>query len=156
MPATVPLYDLKKGEVLPRRAIAAREAVLNGGGRYTIDKPSPWPPEQRWKEPEEPSAPAEVTGDETVATAPETSGAGGPKEPEGPAADDFTQIKGIGQGIAKRIVSAGIRTFEALAALTPAQVDDIISFPGKNAKTIGKEAWVEQARELAAGLPSPE
>lgn len=140
MPKLVELYDLQDGVVLERRALTADEAVKNGRGRYTTNKPSVWPPATPWKEPSAPAARVETT----AAAAPETADAGGP-----PSGDDFTRIKGIGPGVAKRLTQAGITTYAKLAALSPAQVNDIIAFPGKNADTIAKEDWTGQAKAFA-------
>lgn len=62
------------------------------------------------------------------------------------AADDLTQIKGIGPTYAKRLKAAGILTFRALASTPPDQLRSISQATGQAANT---EHWIEQAAELA-------
>ena len=64
--------------------------------------------------------------------------------------NDFTQIKGIGPGIASRLQMAQIMTYSQLAEMTP---DGIIlavgNLVGLNADRIIHQKWIEQARGLA-------
>ena len=76
-----------------------------------------------------------------------------PPKPADATPDDLEIIKGIGPFINRELVAMGIVTFAQLVALTPAQIDyleDKIGFPGR----VGREHWIEQARELMAGRPS--
>ncbi|TMV08586.1 50S ribosomal protein L21 [Ruegeria sediminis] len=60
------------------------------------------------------------------------------------AADDLTQITGVGPAAVKKLADAGIVSFAALAALSDEQIAAI--------ETIKvKPEWVEQAKELAKG-----
>ncbi len=75
-----------------------------------------------------------------------------PPKPADAAPDDLEIIKGIGPFINRELVAMGIVTFAQLVALTPVQIDyleDKIGFPGR----VGREHWIEQARELMAGRP---
>ncbi len=72
-------------------------------------------------------------------------------EPVEPAAerfhqDDLQQIPGIGPAIARRLHAAGISTFAALAACTPA---DLARHTGRSAEQIVRMGWIERARDLA-------
>jgi large subunit ribosomal protein L21 len=59
--------------------------------------------------------------------------------PAAAAADDLTQIKGVGPAAAKKLAEAGITTYAQLAAI------DVESFDAVKVKA----EWVEQAKELA-------
>jgi len=59
--------------------------------------------------------------------------------PAAAAADDLTQIKGVGPAAAKKLAEAGITTYAQLAAI------DVDSFDAVKVKA----EWVEQAKELA-------
>nr|WP_321252996.1 50S ribosomal protein L21 [uncultured Ruegeria sp.] len=60
------------------------------------------------------------------------------------AADDLTQLNGVGPAAAKKLAEAGIESFAALAALSDEQIAAI-----ETVKV--KPEWVEQAKELAKG-----
>ncbi len=64
---------------------------------------------------------------------------------EGAAGDDFTRIRGIGPAFAQRLKQAGLTTFAALAAATPAQVGAILGWP--EARVIRGEI-IDQAKAL--------
>jgi predicted flap endonuclease-1-like 5' DNA nuclease len=70
-----------------------------------------------------------------------------PAKADEAAADDLTEVVGIGQVYAKRLRKEGVSTFKALAKLKPAQLQKIIS-PAKW-QTLDFESWIEQARERA-------
>jgi len=85
-----------------------------------------------------------------AAPAPETA-VPSAAEPVEPAAerfhqDDLQQIPGIGPAIARRLHAAGISTFAALAACTPA---DLARHTGRSAEQIVRMGWIERARDLA-------
>ncbi len=60
------------------------------------------------------------------------------------AADDLTQLNGVGPAAAKKLAEAGIESFAALAALSDEQIAAI-----ETVKV--KPEWVEQAKDLAKG-----
>lgn len=62
--------------------------------------------------------------------------------------DDFREIKGIGPVFANRLKEAGVRTFAQLAAMTPAQVAEIIGWPEER---VLRSEVIEQAQALSAG-----
>jgi predicted flap endonuclease-1-like 5' DNA nuclease len=65
-------------------------------------------------------------------------------------ADDLTLIEGIGPKSAAALREAGITTFAQLAAITPEQLEQILSERG--VRLVGSTAtWPEQARLAAAG-----
>lgn len=72
-----------------------------------------------------------------------------PAEPtagRSPIPDDLQQIPGIGPAIARRLHAAGIATFAALAACTPAE---LARHTGRSAEQIARMGWIERARDLA-------
>jgi hypothetical protein len=65
--------------------------------------------------------------------------------------DDFKRIKGIGPTIEMRLHQAGILTFAQLAALTPAEIADLVpNLPGLSAEHVAEQDWLGQAQKLAA------
>ena len=64
------------------------------------------------------------------------------------AADDLKVISGIGPVFEQRLNAAGIRTFRDLQAAAPEELLDLVKATPGLADT---EAWIEQARQLAAG-----
>ena len=67
------------------------------------------------------------------------------------AAEDLTQVEGIGPKIAEVLVAAGIRTFAELAAISSDQVRDILGAAEGNLTMHDPTTWPEQARLAAAG-----
>ncbi len=64
--------------------------------------------------------------------------------------DNLTTINGIGPVIEKKLHGLGITTFQQIAELDQARMDEIneqLSFKGR----IERENWVEQAKELIKG-----
>ncbi|MBW7882991.1 MAG: hypothetical protein H3C34_10195, partial [Caldilineaceae bacterium] len=64
---------------------------------------------------------------------------------EGEPPDDFEPIKGIGKVYEQRLYDAGIRTYAALAALTPEQLAEIC--PAQRPLKPDYASWIEQARQ---------
>lgn len=62
--------------------------------------------------------------------------------------DRFTEIKGIGPVFDQRLKEAGVRTFAQLAAMTPAQVAEVIGWPEER---VLRSEIIEQAQALAQG-----
>lgn len=70
------------------------------------------------------------------------------KKPKG-AADELTQIKGVGEELQKLLNKYGITQFEQVANLSDDEIgrlDEVLNFKGR----IEREGWVEQARDLMA------
>ena len=65
--------------------------------------------------------------------------------------DDLTRIKGLGPKLALTLQELGITTFAQIAAWDEADVDRIDAQLGRFQGRIRRDAWVEQARLLAAG-----
>ena len=61
--------------------------------------------------------------------------------------DDLTAIQGIGITIQNRLNQAGITTYAQLAEAKPEQVRGVLVKSSRGAKV---EAWISEARELAA------
>ncbi|MCX8953389.1 50S ribosomal protein L21 [Ruegeria sp. NA] len=87
------------------------------------------------------SAPA---GEAAPAAKPAKKAEAKAEAPAAVAADDLTQLNGVGPAAAKKLVEAGIESFAALAALSDEQIAAI-----ETVKV--KPEWVEQAKELAKG-----
>jgi len=69
------------------------------------------------------------------------------KKPNGKA-DDLTAIKGIGPKLSATLNDLGVFHYAQIAEWTPEQcewIDDHLAFKGR----VQREAWVEQARNLA-------
>ncbi len=100
----------------------------------------------------EPSAkPAgDAVGGERPETAPE---AGAEAEGQAPGegaegvVDDLTAIRGIGITMQNRLNRAGITTYAQLAEAKPEHVREAL---GNLSRGVQVEAWISQARELAA------
>lgn len=61
--------------------------------------------------------------------------------------DDLTQVKGIGPVFAERFYEAGIKTFAALATLTPERAREISRLPEWHQADPAE--WISQAAELS-------
>jgi hypothetical protein len=67
-------------------------------------------------------------------------------------ADDLTVVRGIGPSVAAALAAAGVNSFDALAALAPAQIFDLVKrLPGLSIGKITVQDWAGQAATLAAG-----
>ncbi|RLQ88910.1 helix-hairpin-helix domain-containing protein [Notoacmeibacter ruber] len=70
--------------------------------------------------------------------------------------DDLTRIKGIGAATAKKLGTAGLGTFAALAAVTDlSTLKDISSGDEQSRAWIGEAAKLQAAAETTATSPSP-
>lgn len=66
------------------------------------------------------------------------------------AADSFKLIKGISRQIESRLHQARVLTYDQLAAITPANLAELIGeVPGVSEQRIVEQDWVSQARALA-------
>jgi large subunit ribosomal protein L21 len=74
--------------------------------------------------------------DEAVSTVDGQTGA------NGQAADDLTQISGIGPAYARRLNEAGVTTYSQLSALSPEQVRELVQLGEWQGEP---EEWIEQA-----------
>ena len=97
-----------------------------------------------------PKPAGDAVGEERTETAPEARAEAeeqAPGErPEG-VADDLTAIRGIGITMQNRLNRAGITTYAQLAEAKPEHVREAL---GKSSRGARVEAWIGQARELAA------
>ncbi|WP_367318773.1 DUF4332 domain-containing protein [Streptomyces sp. HUAS ZL42] len=88
---------------------------------------------------------------------PETGSATGPGQVEEPRpADDLERIKGIGPKTAALLHEAGVITFAAIAAKSPAELASLVTVTGIGAERIARQDWVGQATQLAATAVPPE
>lgn len=65
--------------------------------------------------------------------------------------DDLTRIKGLGPKLATTLQGLGVTTFAQIAAWDDAEIDRVDAQLGRFQGRIRRDAWVEQARLLAAG-----
>lgn len=65
--------------------------------------------------------------------------------------DDLTRLKGVGPKLAAQLGEMDITTFAQIAAWGDADIDRIDARLGRFQGRIRRDAWVEQARLLAAG-----
>ena len=78
--------------------------------------------------------------------------AAAPKAAAATSGDDISLIGGIGPKIHKALTEMGITTFAQVAAWTP-EVVTRIETDIKQKGRVGREEWIEQAKELMAGKP---
>ena len=100
--------------------------------------------------PQPKSAPLESKSVQPTATQslsqPAEAGAAAPRASE---KDDLKVIRGIGPAIEKKLNEAGVRTFAALAALSPQDLENIL---GNRIKRLQDENdLIAQAKQLARG-----
>lgn len=142
MPNKVKVYDREEGQVRDMYLVQAREACANDRARYTMTKPSPWPPVADAKK----SAPAKPKPAVVAASAPAAVPVG---------ADDLTTINGIGKAVAQRLYAVGVTTFAAMADMSAELLDQTLD--GVVGMTVEKaQNWIEQAAELANDGSPPE
>jgi predicted flap endonuclease-1-like 5' DNA nuclease len=63
-----------------------------------------------------------------------------------PPSNDLMVITDIGPAFNQKLQAAGIKSFQALARLTPAQVEEKTGIP---AERVERGQWIEQAQKLA-------
>ena len=66
-------------------------------------------------------------------------------------ADDLTRIKGLGPKLAATLADLGVSRFDQIAAWSEGDIDRIDAQLGRFEGRIRRDAWVEQAKYLAAG-----
>ncbi|MEL0435434.1 50S ribosomal protein L21 [Phycobacter sp. K97] len=87
----------------------------------------------------------EIVASGATKAAPKAAAKAAPKAaPAAGAADDLTQLTGVGPAAAKKLNEAGITSFAQIAALS---ADDIAAIDAVKVKP----EWVEQAKDLAKG-----
>jgi large subunit ribosomal protein L21 len=96
-----------------------------------------------------PSGKAAVKAEKKIAT-PAAAAAPLAAPVSGAAADDISLIGGIGPKILKGLTGLGVTTFAQIAGWTDADVERIET-ELKQKGRVGREEWIEQAKELMAG-----
>lgn len=136
------------------------EGTLNGLGIYHFSQIAGWTRENvAWVD-EHLSFKGRIDREEWIPQARGLAGTGGDAPPslDGPRGgvpDDLRKISGVGPKIEGILHSLGIYHFDQIAAWTDEQVgwvDERLKFKGR----IGREDWISQARELAAGSEKSE
>lgn len=82
---------------------------------------------------------------------PAASPAPAPKPAATSAADDLTQIKGLGPKLRTTLADLGVTSFAQIAAWDDAEIDRIDAQLGRFEGRIRRDSWVEQAKLLAVG-----
>ena len=72
--------------------------------------------------------------------------------PVGGKADDISLIGGVGPKMEAGLIELGYTTFASIAAWTPADVEKVEAHLKQKGR-VGREEWIEQAKELLAGKP---
>jgi predicted flap endonuclease-1-like 5' DNA nuclease len=67
--------------------------------------------------------------------------------------DDFTPLNDIGPAFNQRLHAAGIKTFAALASLSPQEIEEKTGIP---AERVERKKWREQAASMLKGGVGPE
>lgn len=65
--------------------------------------------------------------------------------------DDLTQIEGLGTFLQQKLYDEGIYTYDAIAGLSSAEIDDLTKKIGYLPGRIEKDDWVGQAKKLMGG-----
>jgi large subunit ribosomal protein L21 len=75
------------------------------------------------------------------------------KPPAPRTADDLKRIHGIGPALERKMNAAGIRHFDQLADMSPAELANLATRIGVAATRPGRDRWAEQARAMATPAP---
>lgn len=165
--ALVTVFGIFWGALLKHRRVAAEKQYL--ANREAAEKGAPGSTSAP-ATPPAPAAPAEPApapmplapsplADEPIAAAapfdanPAALAADLPPEPSvlAPAATDLTQLKGLGPKLAATLAELGFTRIDQIAALTPAQAEELDARLGAFQGRMARDRWIEQARLLSAG-----
>ncbi len=125
-------YRRKKGHRQELTVLRVAE-ILTGGGKPSGAKKKPAPKKEK-------------------AAAPKKEKTAAPKKEKAAGGDDLSLLSGVGPVLVKKLNEAGYTTFRQIAELTPEAaeaLDKKLNLRGR----IGREEWIEQAKELMAGKP---
>jgi large subunit ribosomal protein L21 len=86
------------------------------------------------------------------AEAPKAAATAAPLAAPAGGADDISLIGGVGPKMEAGLKELGYTTFAAIAAWTPADVEKVEAHLKQKGR-VGREEWIEQAKELLAGKP---
>lgn len=103
------------------------------------------------KKPAKAETSAKTVAEAPAAEKPARTAAAKPVEAVG-IVDDISLIGGVGPALKKKLAGAGITSLKQIAELDAdaiARLDEELKLAGR----IGRDEWVEQARELLAGKP---
>ncbi|MFZ3485467.1 hypothetical protein [Sphingomonas sp. 3-13AW] len=139
----------------PGQAIAADRRVPV----EPTDLPAPVPPivQEPQQAPAAQPAPVAPSAAPPVPTAPAASEpVAAPQPTPTPAvpmaaATDLTTLKGLGPKVAAQLAELGVTSIADLAALSPAEAEQIDASLGTFQGRMARDRWVEQAQLLAAG-----
>ncbi|GAA4784999.1 hypothetical protein GCM10023231_11000 [Olivibacter ginsenosidimutans] len=95
--------------------------------------------------------PVEEASEQPVAEATEKKAKGSTKEKKAAKADDLTIIEGIGPKIAEVFTTAGLESYDAIAAKTADELKAILTEAGDQFNTAVTDTWPEQAKLAADG-----
>lgn len=71
------------------------------------------------------------------------------------AIDDFKAISGISPAVERRLHTAGVHTYAQLAAMSPADIAQLLAGSGASIGKISRQDWVGKARALSAAKDAP-
>ena len=158
--AIVVVFGILWGASLKRRRVAGekqlvanREAAEKGAPGSTTAPAAPPPPD----------APSPLADEPIVAAAPLDASpatlavdlppepAAEPEAPSTPAAIEITQLKGLGPKLAATLAELGFTRVDQIAALTPAEAENLDARLGAFKGRMARDRWIEQAKLLTAG-----
>lgn len=146
--------DRKEVLASPTDTWSPQAPVMAAAPKPAVAPPQPAPaPQVMAPQPTKVSAPVQQAA-AAPSTSPIPAGAPAFVRLNGPRGvpDDLARIAGIGDSTAATLNKLGIFHYWQIAAMSPADVARIEDQAGLKGR-IGREEWVEQARELLAGKP---
>ena len=149
--AVVVIFGIFWGASLKRQRIAGekqfvanREAAERGAPGSTTGHPATPPLSE---EPVVAAAPFDASPAALAADLPPEP----PAPPALPATSDLTQLKGLGPKLAATLAELGFTGIDQIAALTPAEAEDLDARLGAFQGRMARDRWIEQAKLLSSG-----
>jgi predicted flap endonuclease-1-like 5' DNA nuclease len=145
------------GAALKRRRVAAERQLV--ADREAAEKGSPGSTTAHAVPPPPPVAPPPLADEPLAAAAPFDANPAAlaadlppePAAPPAPVATDITQLKGLGPKLAAALAELGFTRIDQIAALTPAEAEDLDARLGAFKGRMARDRWIEQAKLLTAG-----
>jgi len=157
--AVVVVFGIFWGASLKRQRVAGeKQLVANrdaaekgepGSTTHAAAPPPSSPPSPLADEPVAAAAPLDANPAALAADLPPEPVA--PSVPEAPVAMEITQLKGLGPKLAATLAELGFTRIDQIAALTPAEADDLDARLGAFKGRMARDRWIEQAKLLSAG-----
>jgi len=157
--AVVVVFGIFWGASLKRQRVAGeKQLVANrdaaekgepGSTHAAAQPPSPPAPSPLADEPVAAAAPLDANPAALAVDLPPEPAA--PSIPETPVATEITQLKGLGPKLATALAELGFTRIDQIAALTPAEAEDLDARLGAFKGRMARDRWIEQAKLLNAG-----